>query len=126
MFIFNDTKKSVNIYAPYTDSNGTRYPNLESADTRALAGVVEIADPIPPADFDYELYYRNEQDDAPYVVFTRKSDEQIAGQEKAKVKQEIAALEAVQDRAVREAALGNPTFLQTIDAKIVALRAKLA
>jgi len=70
--IFKDTKKRANPYAPYTDANGTRYPRIP----RELLD--EIADPVPPADYSDSLYYRTEQDTAPYVVYTRKSDEQIA------------------------------------------------
>lgn len=72
MFIWKDTQKRCNPYAPYTSPDGTRY-------TKVPAELYEeIPDPQPPADYSDETYYRTEQDDAPYVVFTRKSDEQIA------------------------------------------------
>lgn len=72
MFIWKDTQKRCNPYAAYTSPDGTRY-------TKVPADLYEeIADPVPPADFSDEIYYRTEQDDAPYVVYTRKSDEQLA------------------------------------------------
>lgn len=52
----------------------------------------------------------------PFPVFDNRKDEIIM---------EICILEANQARAVREAALGNPTRLQEIDDKIVALRNEL-
>jgi hypothetical protein len=90
MFISNTTQKRVNIYAPYTDSEGTTYPRMpESLYT-------EIPDPTPPQDYTDETYYRTEQDETPYVVFTKKSEEQIAQvmQQKAKA-QRSAQVEAI-------------------------------
>jgi hypothetical protein len=82
MFIWKDTLKRCNPAAKYTSPDGTRY-------TRVPADLYEeIPDPIPPADFSDETYYRTEQDDAPYVVFTRKSDEQLAAIWWEKVKQQ--------------------------------------
>jgi hypothetical protein len=72
MFIWKSNQRRCNPAAKYTSPDGTRY-------TRVPADLYEeIADPIPPADYSDETYYRTEQDDAPYVVFTRKSDEQLA------------------------------------------------
>jgi hypothetical protein len=76
MFTLN--QKRFNIYAPYEAPDGTRYGNLTDPVLREQLGVVEIPDPQAPADYSQDTYYRTEQDDAPYVVYTRKSDEQIA------------------------------------------------
>lgn len=70
--VFKDTKKRANEFALYTDANGTRYPQVP----RELLEWADVAE--PPADYSDETYYRTEQDDAPYVVYTKKSDEQIA------------------------------------------------
>lgn len=40
-------------------------------------GITEVDEPQPPNDYDPELYFRSEIDDEPYVIYTRKSDEQI-------------------------------------------------
>lgn len=72
MFIDQETLKRVNIYAPYKGRS-----KLDTPEIRAAVGVIEIADPVPPVDYSDETYYRTEQDDAPYVVFTKKSDEAL-------------------------------------------------
>ena len=119
MFISNTTQKRVNPYAPFTDSEGTTYPRMpENLYT-------EIPDPTPPEDYTDETYYRTEQDEAPYVIFTRKSTEQLDALFNSKIKQQIVSIEAGQARAVREAALGNTTYLTQIEAEIAALRVQL-
>lgn len=80
----------VNINAPYKG-----YSKLETAEQRAAAGVIEIAAPVPPADYSDDLYYRTEPQEAPYIIYTRKSDEQIAAVVLRKAKQD------------RETAVGN-------------------
>jgi len=82
MFIDSTTQRRVNIYAPYAG-----FSKLDTPEIRERAGVIEIADPVPPADYSDETYYRTEQDDAPYVIFTKKSDEQIAAIRWEKLKQ---------------------------------------
>jgi hypothetical protein len=72
MFIFKSNQKRANPYAPYTSPDGVRYAQIP------LDLLDEIADPTPPADYSDDTYYRTEQDDAPYVVYTKKSDEQLA------------------------------------------------
>jgi len=67
MFIFKTTQKRANPYAPYTDANGVRYLKIP------LNLLDEIPDPQPPEDYTEETYFRTEQDDAPYVVYTKKS-----------------------------------------------------
>lgn len=70
--VFKDTKKRANEFAAYTSPDGTRYPWVPGD----LLEVVDL--PLPPADYSEETYYRTEQDTAPYVVFTKKSDEQLS------------------------------------------------
>lgn len=50
------------------------YPNAQDL---IDLGIAEIPDPIPPAGFSDETHYRTESDDPPYVVYTKKSDEQL-------------------------------------------------
>lgn len=73
MFIDNETKLRVNIYAPYKG-----FSKLDTPDICLAAGVVEIAEPPPPEDYSDDIYYRTESQESPYVIYTRKSDEQIA------------------------------------------------
>ena len=82
MFIDSTTFRRVNIYAPYAG-----FSKLDTPEIRQRAGVIEIADPVPPADYSDETYYRTEQDDVPYVVFTKKSDEQLLALRVSKLKQ---------------------------------------
>lgn len=89
--VFKDTKKRANEFAAYTAPDGTSYPWVP----RDLLEVVDL--PQPPADYSDETYYRTEQDDAPYVVFTRKSDEQIAAMNKAKLDAKLALVRGVRE-----------------------------
>jgi hypothetical protein len=82
MFISNETNRRVNIYQPYKG-----FSKLNTPEIRQRAGVIEIADPVPPADYSDETYYRTEQDDAPYVIYTKKSDEQLLALRVAKLTQ---------------------------------------
>ena len=67
------TLSRVNINAPYKG-----FSKLNTPEISERANVVEIADPTPPADYSDDIYYRTESQDSPYVIYTRKSDEQIA------------------------------------------------
>lgn len=102
--MFIKDNKRINIYAPHESANGTRYGNLTDPAVRAAVGVVEMPDPQPPEDYSEDTYYRNEQDEAPYVVFTRKSDEQIAQARAAKIQAQIDSMEreSLVARPVRE------------------------
>ena len=124
MFIDSKTGKMVNIYAPFGG-----FSRLDMAEIRARAGVVEIADDPAPEDYSDDTYFRTEDWSAtqrPYVTYTRKSDEQINEVANNKVKAQIAALEARQHRAIREATLtGDKTRLQKLDDDIAALRSQL-
>lgn len=79
MFILNERR--INIHAPFTTPEGVTYGNLTDPAVRDKLGVLEISEPVPPEDYSEATYYRTEQDDYPYIVYTRKSDEQIAEQE---------------------------------------------
>ena len=78
MFILNE--KRINIHAPFTTSEGVTYGNLTDPEVRNQLGVLEISDPTPPEDYSESTYYRTEQDEAPYVIYTKKSTEQILAQ----------------------------------------------
>lgn len=69
--------KRFNILASATIGDVT-YPNFLDPALRSSLGITEVADPAPPDDYDPDLYYRTEQDDVPYVIFTKKSDDQVA------------------------------------------------
>jgi hypothetical protein len=95
MFIFKATQLRGPAYpasTPYTSPDGTRHLGTP------MDLLEEVAEPSPPADYSDKLYYRTEQDEAPYVVYTRKSDVQIAQQENAERLAKIAALEEQQRR----------------------------
>ncbi len=82
MWIDSTTLKRVNINAPYKGRSKLNTPEIREA-----VGVIEIADPVPPADYSDETYYRTEQEDAPYVIYMKKSDEQLADIRWNKLKQ---------------------------------------
>jgi hypothetical protein len=130
MFIFKDTLKRANPYAPYTAPDGTRYPRIP------MELLDEIPEPQPPEDYttNSDYYYRTEQDDAPYVIYTRKSEEQIVQIERAKIPQSVTmrqgrlallaagllpmiqtAIESIEDEMQREAAKIEWEYAQTID-----------
>lgn len=71
MFILKETHRRCNPHAPYVDAAGTRYPRMPAELYE------EIAEPAAPEDYSADTYYRTESDDAPYVIYTKKSDEEI-------------------------------------------------
>ena len=73
MFIDQETLKRVNIYAPYKGRS-----KLDTPEIRAELGVIEIPDPARGND---EIEYTQELDDAPYIVVTPKSPEQLERQQ---------------------------------------------
>lgn len=88
--IWKTTKLRCNPHAPYTDEKGTRYLTVP-AELYEFAPV-----PTPPAGYNPDHYYVTEQSTAPYVIYTKKSDEQIAQIELAKAKQaRTAAVEKI-------------------------------
>jgi hypothetical protein len=78
MFIDKDTLKRVNIYGPYKG-----FSKLDTPEIRERAGLIEIADPARGND---EIEYTQELDDAPYIVVTPKSQEQLERQQADKDK----------------------------------------
>jgi hypothetical protein len=115
MFVLNG--KRINIYAQFETEDGTRYANLINPDVRASVGVQEIPDPVPPEDYSDETYYRTEQDTEPYVVFTRKSDEQIAQMMQAKLNAQSLAYLASTDWMAIRAAEGGKAMPQEVKTK---------
>lgn len=63
----------------------TNYPNAQDL---IELGVTQIDEPQPPVDYHPDTHDRFEIDDAPYVLFSRKSDEQIAEIAMQKAKQQ--------------------------------------
>lgn len=90
--VFKDTKKRANQFAEYTSSDGTRYPWVPSD----LLEVIDL--PFPPEDYSDETYYRTEQDTAPYVIYTRKSDEVI---QQLMLSKFISAMESYYDEVAK-------------------------
>lgn len=84
MFIFTATGKRANPYARYTDEQGTQYPQVP------MELLTEIPDPVRGND---EIEYTQEIDDAPYLIVTPKSQEQLDQQRKSKALAELTALE---------------------------------
>lgn len=84
MFIRNNLRFNIYATAPI---DGVTYHNFLDPDLRASLGITEVAEPEPPADYTPESYYRTEQDEAPYVVYTKKSEEQLASQRWESLKQ---------------------------------------
>jgi hypothetical protein len=59
-----------------------------------------------------------------YIAASAPTPEQIEAKRVAAIDAQIVAIEATQARAVREAALGDTTFLLVIEQQIEALRAQ--
>lgn len=83
-FIDEETGKMVNIYATYKG-----FSRLDTPETRAKAGLIEIPNDEPPAEFaeHSDWYFVTEDWEAtkrPYAIYTRKPDEMIAASEKVK------------------------------------------
>ena len=132
--MFTRNQKRFNIHAP-AEIDDVRYANFRDPLLREQLGIVEIPDPQPPEDYSEDAYFRTEQDDAPYVVFTRKSDEQISQAKRARILAQVAALEqnALMARQVREIMLSMPgaeqqpwfARVKTLNDEVAALRAAL-
>lgn len=95
--MFIKDNKRFNIHAP-CEINGVRYPNFTDPTLRGSLGILEIPDPVAPEDYSEETYYRTEQDTEPYVVFTKKSDEQI---QQVMLNKFITAMEAYYDEVAK-------------------------
>ena len=142
MFVLHG--KRVNIHAPHTDASGIVYASLTDANLRSMLGVIEVDEPPAPSDYSPLRYFRTEQDEAPWVVYTRKSDDAIASGQADQLRREINALEttAMLPRVVREFLLTlfsdkaadagidpltNPAYvrLKSLDDRITSLRKDL-
>jgi len=84
MFIWKATQLRCNPYAPYKDEQGTQHTKVPPELYE------EIPDPVRGND---EIEYTQEINEAPYIVITPKSQEQIDAQNKAKALAELTALE---------------------------------
>jgi len=87
IYIDKETKKRVNIYAPYKDRS-----NLSTNDVRMAVGVIEIEDDVPPEDFynSPESYFVTEDWETstrPYTIYTLKNPEQLQEIKTTKAKQ---------------------------------------
>ena len=126
IYIDEETGRMVNIYAPFKGRS-----RLDSEEIRAAVGVVEIERDAPPEGYtDHPDWYDVREDweatQRPYIIYTRKSDDQINEIHNTRIKQQIAAIEAGQHRAIREATLtGDKTRLQKLDEDIATLRSQL-
>lgn len=95
--------------------------NMQSATDRALIGAEALNVDKP----DERYFYVSEIEEAPWIVSVPKPQAQLDQIFNAEVLQKIAALEAGQSRAVREAALGSTARLKAIAEQIAALRATM-
>ena len=60
--------------------------SVQNEQDRKTIGIEEIQEPQPPEDFSDELYFRTEQQDAPYIVYTKKPAQMIYDTQLAKAK----------------------------------------
>jgi len=124
MFIKNDKRFNLNAFLDsiFIDDGGIQHLGqlLRHRDFRETHGIFELPDPIRGDD---ATQYTQEIDVDPWVIITDKSQEQLDQMFNADIKRQIVDLETSQDRAIREAALGDTTRLQDIENQIVALRA---
>lgn len=94
MFLLNG--KLINTDAPYTTEDSITYSNLRSPEVRTLLNVEEVVEDPAPEDYSEETYYRTEDWNAtqrPYVVYTKKSTEQLNQLRRSKLTKQIADLE---------------------------------
>lgn len=94
--MFIKDNKRFNIFAP-ASINGVLYPNFMNGKLREKLGITEVSEPTPPEDFSVETYYVHQLDEAPFTLYTRKSDEQIAKLVQSKINQESLAYLASTD-----------------------------
>ena len=75
-----------NIYAPQTIAD-VQYPTFLDPAVRARLGIIEVPEPAAPEDYTPDTYFRTEQDEYPFVVYTRKAPEAVAAVRWEKLKQ---------------------------------------
>lgn len=102
----NGQRVNLQAYRSWTDSEGVKGIDLTNTEYWNKYGVSEEIIDIPqPEDYSEDTYYRTEQWDAPYVIYTRKPDWMIAEAHNAKIQSQIAALEneAISNGLIRTA-----------------------
>lgn len=76
MFIRNN--KRFDVHGAYViDGESFGAGAFLNQEIRNRMNVTMVEEPEAPEDYSPDTYHRTEQDDAPYVVYTRKSDEEI-------------------------------------------------
>ena len=91
------TGKRVNAFAEFTDADGTVHHQVPQHILQW------VAEPALPADYSPETHDRIEVADAPYVVYQRKTDEQIANRRQEMLSAESLAYLAETDWMVLRA-----------------------
>jgi hypothetical protein len=128
MFYHQATNTYIREGAAFT-LNGTQYPdnwlNLSTPDDKAAHGLVEVV--TVGAREDERTHFVAEElvDGELRIINTPKPAEMLTQRLNSDTFAEIAAIELGQARAVREAALGRPEYLQSIESRIVALRGRI-
>jgi len=117
MFVFKSNQRRANPYSQYVGTDGTVYPKIPSD------LLDEITEPTPPEGYSEDFFYKVEMDEAPYVIYTRKSDEQIAAitLQKAKQKRQTDVESIVVTSALGNAFDGNEEAQTRMARAIVAL-----
>ena len=101
----NESGNRVNIDFSYVFQEN-RYANLRDPMVRAICRIVEIDEPAPPEGYSEATHNREELDVAPYVVYKRKSAEELALLKKIALNRSILNVEAtITPRRLREAVL---------------------
>jgi hypothetical protein len=114
MFIRNE--KRFNIYSSQ-EIDGVTYPSFTDPALREQLGITEIADPVQPEDYFEDVYDRNEYEEAPFVIYTKKSDEQIAQMMQAKLNAQSLAYLASTDWMAIRASEGGKAMTEEVKTK---------
>ena len=114
MHIDSTTKLRVNIHNAYKG-----FSKLDTPEIRERAGLVEIPDPARGND---EIEYTQEINEAPYIIITPKSPEQLDAQNIAKTNAQSLAYLAETDWMVTRFAEGGAALSVEVKAKRQAAR----
>ena len=88
------TGKRINPYSNIEVEGVTYYGNiLQFPDILSTLGIHEIEEPVVPDEYDQEFWYKQEVDESPYVIYTKKSDDQIEEIKRNRLQLQIDALE---------------------------------
>lgn len=98
----DNTGKMVNFEAVrhQRDAQGRLNPNGLNAEQLVELGYQEVVVNTRPDDYSEKLYYRTEQSEAPYVIYTRKSDEQIAQMHAAEIEEKKKRVREARERVI--------------------------